>query len=182
MAQYPHELSGGLLQRVMIVMALLPSPRLIFADEPTTALDVTVQEEVAGILQEQVQEKSLGLLFITHDLDLAAAITDSITVMYAGVIVERGPSSLIYGSPRHPYTAGLLLSRPSVTEVRRLHAIPGRPLSAFEVESGCHFASRCSFATDQCRKDRPVLREFDGRQVACHRAEELCSSLAQEIS
>ena len=177
MRQYPHQLSGGLLQRAMIVMALMPSPRLVLADEPTTALDVTIQSEVMAILAEQIEQRRCGLMFITHDLDLAAAVTDSLAVMYAGVIVESGPSEKLYASPRHPYTAGLLASRPHSDRVERPTAIPGRPISAFEAGPGCVFASRCPFATEQCRQQRPVLREVDGRHVACHRVEELGGEL-----
>ncbi|MEU6408037.1 ABC transporter ATP-binding protein [Microbispora sp. NPDC046933] len=172
-AQYPHQLSGGLLQRVMIVMALLPSPELILADEPTTALDVTVQSDVMAILSEQIRERSLGMLFITHDLDLAAAVTDSLAVMYAGVIVEHGPAADVYAAPRHPYTAALLASRPSPTSVERPVSIPGRPISAFEAGEGCVFAARCSHATGLCRTERPDPRPVATGTVACHYAEEL---------
>ncbi|GAB3616605.1 ABC transporter ATP-binding protein [Okibacterium endophyticum] len=176
--QYPHQLSGGLLQRVMIVMALMPSPQLLLADEPTTALDVTVQSEVMAILNELRIQHGLGMLFITHDLDLAAAVTDTLAVMYAGVIVERGPSPAVYHTPRHPYTAGLLGSRPSATAVKELTAIPGKPMGAFEVGPGCVFEKRCPFATDYCRDVRPELREVeDGRWVACHQAEEIVNEL-----
>lgn len=168
MNQYPHELSGGLLQRVMIVMALMSAPSLILADEPTTALDVTVQSEVVAILAEQIRDRSLGMLFITHDLDLAAAINDVLAVMYAGAIVEKGEAAAVYERPRHPYTVGLLASRPSLDEVKRLDAIPGRPLSAFEVTDGCVFASRCPLVTERCRVERPALRLVDDREVACH--------------
>ncbi|MDZ5621088.1 ABC transporter ATP-binding protein [Nocardioides sp. HM23] len=180
--QYPHQLSGGLLQRVMIAAALMTEPKLIFADEPTTALDVTVQSEVLAILVEQVQQRGLGMLFITHDLDLAAAVTDTLAVMYAGTLVERGPSAGVYAEPRHPYTAALLASRPSATEVRRLVSIPGRPATAFEVDEGCAFAARCPFVVDRCRVERPMLREVDGRMVACHRSEELAPTLGQAAS
>ncbi|MEU9448892.1 ABC transporter ATP-binding protein [Streptomyces sp. NPDC048277] len=180
MEQYPHELSGGLLQRMMIVMALMPSPSLVLADEPTTALDPTVQAEVVAILSEQIRERSLGLLFITHDLDLAAAINDSLAVMYAGVIVEQGPSSSLVSRPRHPYTAGLLRSRPRLDAVDELRPIPGRPLSAFEAGEGCVFASRCEFATDRCRLERPALSGSGDRSVACHRADELSDVLVGE--
>ncbi|MEO5662665.1 MAG: ABC transporter ATP-binding protein [Nocardioides sp.] len=179
--QYPHQLSGGLLQRVMIVMALMPSPRLVLADEPTTALDVTIQSEVMAILGEQIRERQCGLMFITHDLDLAAAVTDSLAVMYAGVVVETGPSDNLYSSPRHPYTAGLLASRPHSERVERPTAIPGRPLSAFEAGPGCVFASRCPFATQQCHEQRPALREVDGRNVACHRVEEFGADLTYQF-
>lgn len=175
--QYPHQLSGGLLQRVMIAAALLASPQLLIADEPTTALDVTTQEDVVAILDQLRREQQLGLVFITHDLDLAAAITDRIAVMYAGTIVESGPSHTITQTPRHPYTAGLLRSRPSSTSKRPLQPIPGRPIAAYEVEAGCAFADRCAFATTTCQRETPALRPLDGHLVACHRAEEITDAL-----
>ncbi|NUP47762.1 MAG: ABC transporter ATP-binding protein [Catenulispora sp.] len=181
LSQYPHQLSGGLLQRMMIVMALLPSPELVLADEPTTALDVTVQSEVMAILTEQIRERSVGLLFITHDLDLAAAVTDSLAVMHAGTVVERGPSADIYAAPRHPYTAALLASRPSPTSVARPVSIPGRPVSAFEAGEGCAFASRCPYAIGQCRTERPEPRTAGTRTVACHRSDELEAVLAEGV-
>ncbi len=173
MRQYPHQMSGGLLQRIMIAAALLTGPRLLIADEPTTALDVTTQEEVVAILAELRAERGLGLIFITHDLDLSAAVTGRIAVMYAGTIVETGTSAGIYSQPRHPYTAGLLAARPSLERRARLTPIPGRPASAFEVGSGCVFAARCPFALPVCERDRPQPRAVDGQVVACHRAEEL---------
>ncbi|MGX5653344.1 ABC transporter ATP-binding protein [Geodermatophilus nigrescens] len=175
LAQFPHQLSGGLLQRVMIVAALLPEPRLIFADEPTTALDVTVQSDVMAILLEQIRDRHAAMLFVTHDLDLAAAVTDRLAVMYAGAIVETGTSAAIYERPQHPYTAALLHSRPSTTEVRRLAAIPGRPVAAYESGEGCAFAPRCPFATDRCRQEVPLRREVGDRIVACHRVEEIAA-------
>ncbi|WP_020099827.1 ABC transporter ATP-binding protein [Mycobacterium sp. 360MFTsu5.1] len=175
--QFPHQLSGGLLQRVMIVAALLPSPSLIFADEPTTALDVTVQSDVMAILLEQIRDRQVAMVFVTHDLDLAAAVTDRLAVMYAGSIVETGASVEICAHPMHPYTAGLLQSRPSTTQVRRLTAIPGRPVAAFEAGQGCSFAPRCPFAVDRCRSDAPLRREVRGRTVACHRVEEIMDQL-----
>jgi oligopeptide/dipeptide ABC transporter ATP-binding protein len=181
LGQYPHQLSGGLLQRVMIATALLHEPRLLFADEPTTALDVTVQSEVMAILTEQIRERGVGMLFVTHDLDLAAAVTDDLVVMYAGTVVEAGPASMLYGTPRHPYTAALLASRPSTTQVRRLVSISGRPSAAYEVGGGCVFAARCPFATEGCRSERPVLREVDGRAVACHHAEDLGDQLLAAV-
>ncbi|MFF0698536.1 ABC transporter ATP-binding protein [Streptomyces tendae] len=180
--QFPHQLSGGLLQRVMIVAALLPSPRLIFADEPTTALDVTVQSDVMAILLEQIRDRHVSMLFVTHDLDLAAAVTDRLAVMYAGSIVETGTSAEIYSRPLHPYTAGLLQSRPSTTGVHRLTAIPGRPIAAYEADEGCSFAPRCAFATDQCRTSRPRSRTVEGRSVACHRVEEIADDLKDRAS
>jgi len=181
MDQYPHQLSGGLLQRVMIAMSLLHEPRLLLADEPTTALDVTVQSEVMAILVEQVRDRGIGMLFITHDLDLAAAVTDTLVVMYAGTVVERGAAADLYRHPRHPYTAALLASRPSTTQVKRLVSIPGRPAAAYEVGGGCVFAARCPFVNERCRNERPERREVDGRTVACHRAEEIAGSLEQAV-
>ncbi|MEU6103342.1 ABC transporter ATP-binding protein [Streptomyces flaveolus] len=182
LTQYPHQLSGGLLQRVMIVATMLPSPRLVFADEPTTALDVTVQSDVMAILMEQIRDHDMAMLFVTHDLDLAAAVTDRLAVMYAGTIVEMGTSDDICSRPLHPYTAALLRSRPSTTEVRRLTAIPGRPLAAYEVTNGCSFASRCPFADDQCRNEAPIRRLVESRAVSCHRVEEIVDSLQERAS
>ena len=182
MDQYPHQLSGGLLQRVMIAAALMNEPRLIFADEPTTALDVTVQSEVMAILIEQIEERDLGMLLVTHDLDLAAAVTDTLVVMYAGTVVESGRADAVYEGPRHPYTAALLASRPSTTQVKRLVSIQGRPAAAFEVRQGCVFAARCAFADELCRMTRPDLRLVDDRYVACHRAEAIAEELKQVAS
>jgi oligopeptide/dipeptide ABC transporter ATP-binding protein len=173
MRQHPHQMSGGLLQRIMIAAALLTGPRLLIADEPTTALDVTTQEEVVAILAELRAERGLGLIFITHDLDLSAAVTDRIAVMYAGAIVETGASADVYARPRHPYTAGLLAARPSIDRRAKLTPIPGRPASAFEVGPGCVFSARCPFALPLCERDRPLPQAVDGRLVACHRAGEL---------
>jgi oligopeptide/dipeptide ABC transporter ATP-binding protein len=177
MRQHPHQLSGGLLQRVMIVMALMPSPDLLLADEPTTALDVTIQSEVMAILDEQRRERGLAMVFITHDLNLAAAVCDDIAVMYAGSVVEVGPGGRVTSTPRHPYTSGLLGSRPSLASRRELVAIPGRPISAFEVVSGCAFAARCPYVQERCRVERPQVRQVDGRDVACHRTEEIREEL-----
>lgn len=182
MRQYPHQLSGGLLQRVVIAAALLPGPRLLLADEPTTALDVTTQEEVMAILDEQRRERGLAMLLITHDLDLAAAVTDRLAVMYAGTIVETARADRLHQQPLHPYSAGLLASRPSSTKLERMPTIPGRPISAFEAESGCVFASRCPWAVDRCRLERPALKKSgEDAEVACHRADELRGELAYEV-
>src|SRR5579859_5477898 len=144
--QYPHELSGGMLQRVMIAAALLTEPRLLLADEPTTALDVTTQSEVMAILDDLRRERGLALLFITHDLDLASAVCDRMCVMYAGQIVETQESAALADRPLHPYTAALSAARPAIEgDVHRLSAIRGRPLSAFEAPAGCPYAPRCDF-------------------------------------
>jgi oligopeptide/dipeptide ABC transporter ATP-binding protein len=171
--QYPHQLSGGLLQRIMIAAALATEPRLLLADEPTTALDVTTQSEVMAILGELRADRGLAMLFITHDLDLASAVTDRMAVMYAGMIVEIGASASVHENALHPYTVGLLRSRPEIGSRSRIQVIPGRPVSAFEVGTGCVFAARCPYATDLCRTQRPAMRAVGPQLVACHRAEEL---------
>jgi oligopeptide/dipeptide ABC transporter ATP-binding protein len=180
MHQYPHQLSGGLLQRVMIASALLIGPQLIVADEPTTALDVTTQEEVMAILDELRRERDLAMIFITHDLDLAAAVTDRLAVMYAGVIVETGPSLTMQGDAKHPYTAALHASRPSTVAISAPLAIPGRPIAAWEFGDGCPFEPRCPFAADICRLEAPKLRPIDHHWVACHRAEEIAENLTRD--
>jgi oligopeptide/dipeptide ABC transporter ATP-binding protein len=179
--QYPHELSGGMLQRVMIAAALLTEPRLLLADEPTTALDVTTQAEVMAILDGLRREFGLAMLFITHDLELAAAICDRTAVMYAGQIVEVRESGRLHDDPLHPYTAALAAARPDITRAAgRLRAIPGRPLSAFEAPPGeCAFAPRCPHAQDACRADVPPLTELDGGLSRCVRAHELRGKLGE---
>jgi len=178
--QYPHELSGGMLQRVMIGAALLTGPRLLLADEPTTALDVTTQAEVMAVLDELRREFGLAMLFITHDLELAAAICDRTAVMYAGQIVEISASERLHDDPLHPYTAALAAARPDIGQTRaRLRAIPGRPLSAFEAPPGqCAFAPRCPHAAAGCREAVPALVELDGGLSRCARAAELRGALA----
>ncbi len=183
MQQYPYELSGGLLQRVMIAAALAVGPKLLLADEPTTALDVTTQSDVMVHLDTQRRERGLAMLFVTHDLELAAAVCDRIAVMYAGCLVEDSPAARLHAERLHPYTAALLASRPSPSaRAARLSAIPGRPLSAFEAGPGCVFASRCPFVEDRCVAVRPALRRLGGGRVACHRAEELRGGLVRSAT
>ncbi|MFJ9705742.1 ABC transporter ATP-binding protein [Streptomyces sp. NPDC101234] len=178
LSQYPHQLSGGLLQRMMIASALVAEPRLLLADEPTTALDVTTQQDVMAILDEQRRDRNLAMLFVTHDLELATAVCDRITVMYAGTIVEQRPATDLHTGRRHPYTAGLLAARPGLGEPgTRLPVIPGRPAAAHETGEGCPFAPRCAFAEDRCRTERPELRPDTDGAVACHRADELDGDL-----
>ncbi|GAA3654460.1 ABC transporter ATP-binding protein [Nocardioides ginsengisoli] len=177
--QFPHELSGGLLQRVMIASALLTEPRLLLADEPTTALDVTTQAEIMGLLDELRRDLGLSILFITHDLDLAAAFCDRTAVMYAGEIVEVRDARRLHDDPLHPYTAALGAARPLLDRtVRHLTAIPGRPLSALEAPpDACAFAPRCVHAEDACTSGAPALVDLDGGAVRCVRADVLRGTL-----
>ncbi|OKJ94981.1 ABC transporter ATP-binding protein [Streptomyces sp. CB03234] len=169
MRQRPHELSGGLLQRVMIAAALAAEPRLLLADEPTTALDVTTQEEVMAIIGEAREARGLAMLFITHDLELAAAVCDRVVVMYAGSTVEELPAGLLRSRAGHPYTRALLASRPAVGDTgAELRAIAGRPLSGFEVPAGCAFSDRCPDVRELCRVERPAPRSAGESTAACH--------------
>jgi oligopeptide/dipeptide ABC transporter ATP-binding protein len=181
--QYPHELSGGMLQRVMIATALLTDPRVLLADEPTTALDVVTQSEVMAILDELRRFRALTLLFITHDLELAGAVCDRTVVMYAGEVVEERASTLLHEDPLHPYTAALVAARPDITATAdRLAAIPGRPLSAFEAPAAeCAFAARCTFAEKRCTELHPGIEQLAGGTVRCLRAHDLRGqSLAEQ--
>jgi len=182
--QYPHELSGGMLQRVMIASALLTKPRLLLADEPTTALDVTTQAEVMAILNELRGQFGLAMIFITHDLELAAAVCDRTAVMYAGQVVEMQESEQLHEDPLHPYTAALAGARPDINRTaERLIAIPGRPLSAFEAPlDQCAFTSRCPFVADVCRSALPPLLHISTGDSRCFRAEELRGRLTTVIA
>lgn len=165
---YPHELSGGMLQRVMIVMALLSDPALLIADEPTTALDVTVQAQVMGILRKLCAEKGTGLLLITHNLGLVAQYADRVAVMYAGRIVEVGTTLEILKTPKHPYTQGLLAAIPEGhSHVGALRAIPGTVPRPHEFDEGCRFRMRCSFATPECSLRPSVQNMTETHQVSC---------------
>jgi oligopeptide/dipeptide ABC transporter ATP-binding protein len=133
------------------------------------------------VLHDLQESHGLGMLFITHDLDLAAAVTDRLAVMYAGTIVETGPTATMHEAARHPYTVALMAARPDATSRAELKTIPGRPVSAFEAGPGCVFVQRCPFATDLCRAERPIARPVDGHEVACHRAEELAGRVLQGL-
>ncbi|MEU8590993.1 ABC transporter ATP-binding protein [Streptomyces sp. NPDC048664] len=174
---YPHQFSGGMRQRIMIAMALALEPALIIADEPTTALDVTVQAQVMDLLAELQREYRMGLILITHDLGVVADVADRIAVMYAGRIVESAPVHDIYKAPAHPYTRGLLDSIPRVDQKgRELYAIRGLPPNLMNIPPGCAFHPRCPMAQDVCRTDPPPLYEVTGgagggggdRTSACH--------------
>ncbi|WP_033311114.1 ABC transporter ATP-binding protein [Streptomyces iakyrus] len=174
---YPHQFSGGMRQRIMIAMALALEPDLIIADEPTTALDVTVQAQVMDLLAELQREYNMGLILITHDLGVVADVADKIAVMYAGRIVERAPVHELYKRPAHPYTKGLLDSIPRLDQKgQELYAIKGLPPNLTRIPSGCAFNPRCPQAQDICRTDIPPLHpvterdggELTGRGSACH--------------
>ncbi|OEJ94561.1 ABC transporter ATP-binding protein [Streptomyces thermolilacinus] len=168
--QYPHQFSGGMRQRIMIAMAMALEPELIIADEPTTALDVTVQAQVMELLAELQRELRMGLVLITHDLGVVADVADRIAVMYAGRIVETAPVHDLYKAPAHPYTQGLLDSIPRLDQKgRELYAISGLPPSLTAIPPGCPFHPRCPRARDVCRTDVPPLHEVsDDRRSACH--------------
>ncbi|MFE5325197.1 ABC transporter ATP-binding protein [Embleya sp. NPDC056575] len=170
--QFPHELSGGMLQRVVIAAALAGDPELLLADEATSALDVTTQAEILAILREHRARRGLGLLFITHDLHLAAAYCDRVYVMYAGRVVEERPAEQLFEDPRHPYTAGLLACTPELGDPRPIRPIPGRPPSLDDAFPGCPFVARCPAAQGACETWRPVARELDGGgSVMCRRTD-----------
>jgi oligopeptide transport system ATP-binding protein len=168
--QYPHELSGGLRQRVMIAMSLLCEPSLVIADEPTTALDVTIQAQIIELLRAVRGEFGMALVLISHDLAVVAGLADRILVMYAGGVVENAIAGELFKHPRHPYTAELLKCMPSVTGPRldRLPTLAGQPPRPGEILEACAFAPRCPRAADRCRVERPMLEGSSTSQVACH--------------
>jgi oligopeptide transport system ATP-binding protein len=170
--EYPHQFSGGMRQRVMIASALAMDPEVLIADEPTTALDVTVQAQVMQLLAEIQADRNMGLVLITHDLGVVAGVADDVTVMYAGRAVEQSPVRDLYAAPAHPYTRALLRSVPRLggaADGGRLPVVPGRPPAPGAVPTGCPFHPRCDLADDVCRTDRPALDEVaPGRASACH--------------
>jgi peptide/nickel transport system ATP-binding protein len=167
--EYPHQMSGGMRQRVMIAMALACAPDLLIADEPTTALDVTVQAQILDLLRELQQETGMAIILITHDLGIVAEMADEVAVMYAGRVVERAPGAAIFDDPQHPYTLGLLGSIPKIEEQRdRLLAIEGSVPPPFALPSGCRFHPRCVFADAACVVNDPPLRQIEeAHRVAC---------------
>jgi peptide/nickel transport system ATP-binding protein len=169
---YPHQLSGGMRQRVMIAMALSCNPALLIADEPTTALDVTIQAQILDLVADLQAQLGMALLLITHDLGVVAEQADEVAIMYAGRIVERGAPAAIFALPLHPYTVGLMNSIPRLASGRgRLDAIPGIVPSPLDRPAGCRFRDRCARALDSCGDSDPLMRELEpGHFVACHRA------------
>src|SRR5437870_1815857 len=157
--EYPHQLSGGMRQRVMIAIALACGPKLLFADEPTTALDVTVQAQILELLQSQQRERFMAMVLVTHDLGVVAGRADHTAVMYAGQVVEHAPTRELFSDMKMPYTEALLHSIPKIDEPShtRLSAIPGRPPDLVNLPTGCRFAARCAYAQDRCREEQPPL-------------------------
>ncbi len=168
--EYPHQMSGGMKQRVMIAMALACKPKLLIADEPTTALDVTIQAQILELLNELQEEMGMSILFITHDLGVVAETCDHVAVMYAGKIVEYGDVVTIFEEPAHPYSVGLFNSLPNVEAPKtedKLYVIPGMVPRPQDFPSGCRFRSRCPFATDKCKEEPPLEEISPGHTAAC---------------
>ncbi|WML38410.1 ABC transporter ATP-binding protein [Neobacillus sp. OS1-2] len=164
---YPHELSGGMLQRIMIAIAISCNPKLIIADEPTTALDVTIQAQILDLLREIKKEFNTSILLITHDLGVVAEMADYVVVMYAGKVVEEGPVLELFKNPQHPYTKGLLKAKPVIGERKdRLYTIAGQVPNLVNLQESCYFADRCEHAMDICRIKQPALHEISGGQKA----------------
>lgn len=169
MQEYPHQLSGGMRQRVMIAMALVNDPALLIADEPTTALDVTIQAQILDLIRELQAETGMATIMITHDLGVVAQIATDVAVMYAGTIVESGPAERIFNDPQHPYTIGLMSSVPRLTGPRqRLTTVPGTVPTAQTMPKGCRFSTRCPFAQPVCATPPPERHFADGHKALCH--------------
>ncbi len=176
--EYPHQMSGGMRQRAMIAMALACRPALLIADEPTTALDVTIQAQILALIVDLQQRLGTGLILITHDLGVVAQTAQRVIVMYAGRKVEEATVEALFENPRHPYTRGLMASMPEVITQgtradARLTEIPGMVPSLTNLPPGCAFAPRCTLAIERCRAEYPPLQDFDGHLAACWRADEL---------
>lgn len=167
--EYPHQLSGGMRQRVMIAMALACNPKLLIADEPTTALDVTIQAQILDLINELKEKYQMSIMMITHDLGVIAEISDRVAVMYAGKIVEYTDVKTLFEDPKHPYTWGLINSIPKMNEeVERLVTIPGIVPSPYDLPTGCSYNTRCPLADEKCRSEEPVMEEIaEGHKVRC---------------
>ncbi|MBI4306751.1 MAG: ABC transporter ATP-binding protein [Chloroflexi bacterium] len=179
--QYPHHFSGGMRQRVMIAMAISCSPKLIIADEPTTALDVTIQAQILDLMKQICRDRSVALVIITHNLGVVARYADRINIMYAGRIIERGTSREIFNNPRHPYSLGLLRSVPRLDRARKdlLETIEGQPPNLSTLPGGCYFQPRCRFAVERCSREYPPHVGIDGTHAsACWVAKDLVREVA----
>ncbi|HEV7688184.1 MAG TPA: ABC transporter ATP-binding protein [Acidimicrobiia bacterium] len=181
--EYPHQYSGGMRQRAMIAMALALDPALLLADEPTTALDVTVQAQIMSLLSKLQEERGTAIVLITHDLGVVAGHADRVLVMYAGRVAETAGADAIFHAPRHPYTLGLLTSLARLDRRRtdRLRPIPGQPPSLIRVPPGCPFHPRCAFATDECHIDVPPLTGGPAHAAACHHQDRVAEARAEVI-
>jgi len=183
--EYPHKLSGGMRQRAMIAMALANDPHVLLADEPTTALDVTVQAQIMALLEKLQEDRNTAIVLITHDLGVVASYADRINVMYAGRIVESGTADEIFYSPRHAYTFGLLSSLPRMDQQRqeRLQPIKGIPPSLARVPRGCPFHPRCAFATEACLPQVPSLESVDGEthRAACVHSDRVAAAYEDRV-
>ncbi len=176
MKEYPHQLSGGMRQRVMIAIALLCKPDILIADEPTTALDVTIQAQILQLLKDLQRETGMAIIFITHDLGVIAELCDRVLVMYGGRIIEQAEINTLFDRPGHPYTRGLLKAIPRLDKPAKepLSTIRGMVPSLFDFPPGCRFQNRCDFVQDRCKRETPELEDFeDGQQVRCFRFKEL---------
>jgi len=182
---YPHQMSGGMRQRVMIAMALSCKPKLLIADEPTTALDVTIQAQILELLRKLQREQGMAIMLITHDLGVVAETADDVVVMYAAKVVEHAPVNEIFTRPRHPYTWGLLGSLPRLdTDVERLVQIPGQPPSLLNPPAGCRFHPRCPYVMSVCRTEQPELVPvpgIDDHLQACHLDEDTKRREAEKL-
>ena len=181
--QYPHEMSGGMKQRVMIAMALSCNPQLLIADEPTTAVDVTIQARILELLKSIQAERGMAILLITHDLGVVAELADEVVVMYAGKIIEKGPVESIFDNPRHPYTLGLFASLPRVDQKKgRLEAIEGSVPAATRFPTGCRFRERCRWAIEQCAQEPPLVTIGNDHLVACWRQDEIAHERKRDMT
>jgi peptide/nickel transport system ATP-binding protein len=175
MRSYPHELSGGMRQRVLLAISLLLRPQVVIMDEPTTAVDILTQRSILDVLKQLREELNFSVIFISHDLAVAAEIADTVATMYAGEIVEIGPVNEVFYRSRHAYTLDLLNAAPRLSVgVEELESIPGKPPDLIEPPSGCKFHERCQFATDVCRTVPPPLVQYEGaHKAACHETEQV---------
>lgn len=167
--EYPHQMSGGMRQRIMIAIALACHTKLLIADEPTTALDVTIQAQILDLMNNLKKKRDMSIIMITHDLGVVKEMCENVVVMYTGQIVEKSPTELVFADPLHPYTKGLLNAIPKISQkVERLEAIEGSVPDALNMPSGCSFHPRCNFATERCKQEAPPLfKQEDGREVRC---------------